>query len=175
MTIEEAGRYSVNGENWPRNTNQVNDVNGILDQYLGIWKGDFDMNKIEIIVIKRRYISSKRDIAIDGINFSYKIFDNNNILLFDSNDSKLEDAYGVLYSPIDNRYVLQLTDACDRSRGIYLKPVSRSTKDSLIIKKMEFKITTPVVVEQIDDTIAKDCISVNDFLPQGTTVLLKAQ
>jgi hypothetical protein len=31
----------------------------------------------------------------------------------------------------------------------------------LIERKMEFKkITTPVVVEQIDDTIAKDCISV---------------
>jgi hypothetical protein len=53
------------------NTNQVNDVNGILDQYLEFWKEILVWIKSKLLLLREDILGlGWRDIAIDGINFS---------------------------------------------------------------------------------------------------------
>lgn len=176
ISIEEAGNYINDGNPIPDHVREINDLNNLLEPYLGAWKGAYDDKILEIIVFRDRMDGEFVNLSEDRISFTYKILDQNNNLLISSESPGLRSAFGLYYTPYDNSYKLYLRDACRKSKTVYLRPYSDLALGGAITEKMEFFVGEPLM-GGITHTLPTNnsCSSVADLLPQSRIVTLLKQ
>ncbi len=84
LPIEEQVDYRDSQEGIPETVTYIKDVNGLLDKYVGTWKGTYQGRDYEFIVKKVTRQSQYRDLSIDKLWMFYKITDATGAIVADN-------------------------------------------------------------------------------------------
>lgn len=109
LPIEDVVNYHNSETGIPQSITQIKDVNGLLNKFIGTWKGTYNNKTYEFRVTKHTRQSSTRNLSEEQLLIRYKITDTNNTIIEDTtilpNDSMFV-IKGSYYDTTDGGYVL---------------------------------------------------------------------
>ncbi|GAK74670.1 hypothetical protein JCM19296_248 [Nonlabens ulvanivorans] len=178
ISLEQRAYYFDNDLDLPSDVTEINDVNHVLDDFLGTWIGAYNGNTIEINVTYERFSYAYSNTLEDMINFTYAIKDSNGNELVSSSDPELGRAYGLSYQ-MDGSYRLELPDACSQDRSIVILPFhdpNSITNSNMVKTKMEFAILSSNFSGMTSNESPNlNCTSVASYLPYFKILIFDKQ
>ncbi|AGC75706.1 hypothetical protein LX97_00393 [Nonlabens dokdonensis] len=177
ITIEQRAVYYENRQDLPEMVEEINDVNNVLDEFVGSWSTNYDGKTISIQVVKEREVTNFRGVTLseDLLNFSYEIKDSNGVILASSTQAQLGDCKGLTYLS-DGTYVFYLYDACEMDKAIYLKPYISFPDPNIRNeekREMQFIVSPPLLGGlDSDPNDNSNCVSVANYLPPVNTMIV---
>ncbi|GAK74668.1 hypothetical protein JCM19296_246 [Nonlabens ulvanivorans] len=178
ISLEQRAYYFDNDLDLPSDVTEINDVDHVLDDFLGTWIGTYNGNTIQIVVEYERHTNQYSNITHDVINFTYVIKDSNGNELVSSSDPELGRAYGLSYQ-MDGSYRLELPDACSQDRSIVILPFHDPniiTNSNMLKAKMEFAILSSNFSGMTSNESPNlNCTSVASYLPYFKILILDKQ
>ena len=105
IPIDEYNYYEKGDESLKKGT-YLKDVNGILDKYVGTWKGTYKSKQYEFRAVKRTF--SYLGIKEDGLLMRYKVTDNNGVVIENTLDLPDDSIYTLnagFYDKFEDDYI----------------------------------------------------------------------
>ena len=84
LPIEEVVNYRDSGTGIPKNITQIKDVNGLLNKFIGTWKGIYNNKNYEFRIVKNTRQSKTRNLTEERLLVRYKITDNLGAIIEDT-------------------------------------------------------------------------------------------
>ncbi len=176
LSLEQAAYFFDNELDIPENTTKIYDLNNTLDSFIGVWSGSYNGYLIRFTIYEERFLNSYDQIEEDTIKILYTITDLNGNISVSSNQNGLSAIHGISYSS-DGFFELNLYDACENTRKIYVKPEVAQQNWSVVgAAKTELQV---IITQGSPQGITSDplpnnsqCTSTADYLPNGAMLIL---
>ena len=132
IPIDEHDYYNKNGDGPLKKGTYLKDVNGILNKYVGTWKGTYKSKQYEFRAVKRTF--SYLGIKEDGLLMRYKVTNNNGVVIENILDLPDDDIYVLavgFYDKFRDHYIYNYngrdTD-CGQNGKVYTKVYGTGNK-----------------------------------------------
>ena len=166
VSLETMAQCYSNPQTCPDNPEYVKDVNGLLDKYIGTWKGTLDGKTYEFNFIKKQNVGETGKTKWDILIGRLKITNANGVEEFNNFNKSDDDAnLGYNFQPNLNTYLVWFSGnkiGCNDSGYLYLRKPDTSTK-----LKIDFY--------QMADIITEDCSNVKTTIPSNKIINLTKQ
>lgn len=108
LPVENVINYHNSETGIPKNITQIKDINGLLNKFIGIWKGSYNNKNYEFRIVKHIRQSTTRNLSEDELLIRYKIVEANGTVLENTLDLDNDSPYVIhgSYYEENGTYVL---------------------------------------------------------------------
>lgn len=108
LPIEDVVNYRDTETGIPKNITQIKDVNGLLNKFIGVWKGTYNNKKYEFRIVKNTRQSKTRNLTEERLLVRYKITNNVGTVIEDTTTLPNDSWYIIKgsYYDKDDGYIL---------------------------------------------------------------------
>lgn len=170
LPIEKVIDYRNSKTGIPQNITQIKDVNGLLNKFIGVWKGTYNNKNYEFRIVKHIRQSNTRSLSKEELLIRYKITDNTNTTIEDTTTLP-NDSYYVIegqYLAKTGAYVLYYQGKhykCGQNGDIFIS-VDRNNSTKMGLQLI-------VYGQMYNDECPNG--AANQILPTGTGIELTKQ
>ncbi len=133
LPVEKVIEYRNSETGIPQNITQIKDLNGLLNKFIGIWKGDYNSKNYEFRIVKHTRQSTTRNLSEDELLIRYKIIEANGTVLENTLDLANDSPYVIhgSYLASSGSYVLYYQGKehkCGQNGDVFIR-VLNNTND----------------------------------------------